>query len=102
MGMGKDLAEKDSRAASLFEKANQVLGRDLRTLIFDGPEEALKETANTQPALYVTCLAAFQFAKSWGLGADYFAGHSLGEYCALQVAGTFSFEDGLKLVQGRG
>lgn len=101
VGMGRDLAEKSPAAAQLFEKANQVLGRDLRKVIFEGPEEALKDTANTQPALYVTSLAALQLAKGWGIAPDFYAGHSLGEYCALQAAGAFSFEDGLKLVQAR-
>ena len=101
VGMGKDLAEKDPKAAALFEKANQVLGRDLRKVIFEGPEEILKDTSNTQPALYVTSLAALQLAKAWGVAPDFYAGHSLGEYCALQASGVFSFEDGLKLVQAR-
>lgn len=95
VGMGKDL---DS---PLFERASQVLGRDLKSIIFEGPEEQLKDTANTQPALYVTSLACLEKAKAWGLKPDFYAGHSLGEYCALQAAGVFSFEDGLKLVQAR-
>jgi [acyl-carrier-protein] S-malonyltransferase len=101
VGMGKDLAAADASAAKLFESANQVLGRDLRKVIFEGPEELLKDTANTQPALYVTNLASLGMAKAWGLAPAFYAGHSLGEYCALQAAGVFSFEDGLKLVQAR-
>jgi [acyl-carrier-protein] S-malonyltransferase len=101
VGMGKDLSEKEPQVAALFQKANDVLGRDLRKIIFEGPEEALKDTVNTQPALYVMNLAALQLAKAWGLAPLFYAGHSLGEYCALQAAGVFSFEDGLKLVQAR-
>ena len=95
VGMGKDLN------SPLFDKANEVLGRDLKKIIFEGPEEALKDTANTQPALYVANLAALERAKAWGADVAFYAGHSLGEYCALQAAGVFSFEDGLKLVQAR-
>lgn len=101
MGMGKDIAESEPKAAVLFEKANQVLGRDLRKIIFEGPEEVLKDTSNTQPALYVASLAVYALLKESKVSADFFAGHSLGEYCALQAAGVFSFEDGLKLVQAR-
>src|SRR5260221_1412672 len=101
VGMGKNLAENDKRAAALYEEANQILGRDLKKIIFEGPEELLKDTQNTQPALYVTNLAAYALAKDWNLPVNFFAGHSLGEYCALQAAGVFSFEDGLKLVQAR-
>jgi [acyl-carrier-protein] S-malonyltransferase len=95
VGMGKDLP------STLFDRANEVLGRDLKKIIFEGPEEELKETSNTQPALYVTSLAALQLAKAWDAAPSFYAGHSLGEYCALQAAGVFSFEDGLKLVQAR-
>jgi [acyl-carrier-protein] S-malonyltransferase len=101
VGMGKDLAAAHPAVAALYEKANQVLGRDLRSTIFEGPEDVLKDTSNTQPALYVTNLAALQLAKAWGLQPQFYAGHSLGEYCALQAAGVFSFEDGLTLVQAR-
>jgi [acyl-carrier-protein] S-malonyltransferase len=95
VGMGKDLR------SPLFERANQVLGRDLKKVIFEGPEDELKETANTQPALYVCSLAVFEKAKAWGLTPDFLAGHSLGEYCALAASEVFSFEDGLRLVQAR-
>jgi [acyl-carrier-protein] S-malonyltransferase len=95
VGMGKDLN------SPLFDRANEVLGRDLKQIILEGPEEALKDTANTQPALYVANLAALERAKAWGAEVAFYAGHSLGEYCALQAAGVFSFEDGLKLVQAR-
>jgi [acyl-carrier-protein] S-malonyltransferase len=95
VGMGKELA------ASHFEKASQILGRDLKKIAFEGPEEELKETSNTQPALYVAGFAVFEASKSWGILPDALAGHSLGEYTALAAAGVFSFEDGLRLVQAR-
>ncbi len=101
VGMGKELAEASPKAAAFFDKANQVLGRDLKKIIFEGPEDVLKDTSNTQPALYVTSLALYELVKEAGVSANFFAGHSLGEYCALQAAGVFSFEDGLKLVQAR-
>jgi [acyl-carrier-protein] S-malonyltransferase len=101
VGMGKDLAQSFPKAAQIFDKANLVLSRDLKKIIFEGPEDVLKDTVNTQPALYVTNLAVYSVVKELDTRVDFFAGHSLGEYCALQAAGVFSFEDGLKLVQAR-
>jgi [acyl-carrier-protein] S-malonyltransferase len=101
VGMGKELAEANPKAAAFFDKANEVLKRDLKKIIFEGPEESLKDTVNTQPALYVTSLAVYEVLKSWGIHPNFLAGHSLGEYCALHAAGVFSFEDGLRLVQAR-
>ncbi len=101
--MGKDLAEADPGIAKLFDQADEILGRDLKRIIFEGPEEALKETSNTQPALFVVNVAAASMIRSgaWAEEPDFLAGHSLGEYCALHEAGVFSFEDGLKLVDAR-
>lgn len=101
VGMAKELYESRSEARALLDQVNPVLGRDLLGLMFNGPEEQLKDTFNTQPALYAAGLAALACLRAEGLDAEAYAGHSLGEYCALQAAGVFSFVDGLKLVQVR-
>jgi len=101
VGMGKGLCEAYPSAREWFDRANDVLGFDLATLCFEGPEEELRETRNTQPALYVKSWAAWNVVKD-ALSADFVAGHSLGEYSALAVAGALSFEDGLRAVRRRG
>jgi [acyl-carrier-protein] S-malonyltransferase len=101
VGMLQDLAQQRPVAKALLDQVQGVLGRDLLSVIFQGPEEALKETHNTQPALYACGLAVQACLAEAGIVADYLAGHSLGEYCALQAAGVFSFADGLRLVQAR-
>ncbi|MBQ8693473.1 MAG: ACP S-malonyltransferase [Synergistaceae bacterium] len=102
MGMGKELYEKLPAAARLLDKANDVLGYDLRTIIFNGPQETLTDTKYAQPAIY-TCSAMYlEKFKADGLDYDYTAGHSLGEYDALLAANVFDFETGLKLVAARG
>lgn len=100
VGMGKDLYEGNSDARKIFERADEVLGFSLSKLCFDGSDEELKQTQNTQPALFVHSLAVFAMLKQYAF--DMVAGHSLGEYTALVVAGALSFEDGLKLVRLRG
>jgi [acyl-carrier-protein] S-malonyltransferase len=99
--MAKELFERHAAARSLLSGVDAALGRGLLELMFQGPEEVLKDTANTQPALYAAGLAVFACLRAEGVTADAYAGHSLGEYCALQAAGVFSFLDGLKLVQAR-
>jgi [acyl-carrier-protein] S-malonyltransferase len=101
VGMLQDLYQAKPAAKAVLDQVNGVLGRDLLATIFSGPEEALKDTFNTQPALYAAGLAVYACLAEAGIHADYLAGHSLGEYCALQAAGVFSFADGLKLVQAR-
>jgi len=99
--MGKDLAEASAHARDRFAKANDVLGFDLAAICFDGPEEELRQTRATQPALYVhSCILADLLAER-DVKPVAAAGHSLGEYSALYAAGAFSFEDGLRLVQVR-
>jgi [acyl-carrier-protein] S-malonyltransferase len=101
--MGKDLAENFPQARHAFEEANDALGMDLAKLCFDGPEEDLKLTANTQPAIVTTSIAALRvMQEEAGLVADYVAGHSLGEYAALVCAGALSFEDAVRTVRQRG
>lgn len=102
-GMGKDLADNFVVARQTFEEANDALGFDLRSLCFNGPEDALKLTTNTQPAILATSIAALRvLEQETGLRPDYTAGHSLGEYSALVCAGTLNFSDALRTVRQRG
>jgi [acyl-carrier-protein] S-malonyltransferase len=104
--MGKDFYEASPAAKETFDAANRLLGFDLASLCFDGPEERLNQTDISQPAIYVTSVAAHRAAVAAGAlnegGSTQYAGLSLGEYTALHLAGVFSFEDGLKLVAARG
>lgn len=102
VGMGKDAYEAHAGAKEVFELADRVLGFTLTELVFGGPEEQLKQTANTQPALVATSLALYQVFREKGIRPDYVAGHSLGEYSALAVAGALSFEDAIRTVRARG
>jgi [acyl-carrier-protein] S-malonyltransferase len=106
VGMGKDLALKFDTARGAFELAGRVLGFDLASVCFNGPEDRLNQTDVSQPALYVTGVVSFLAAKERGkLGFEdvvAWAGLSLGEYTALHLAGVFRFEDGLRLVAARG
>jgi [acyl-carrier-protein] S-malonyltransferase len=102
-GMGKDLAENFPLARTTFEEANDALGIDLAKLCFEGPEEDLKLTANTQPAIVAASIAALRVVhEETGLTPQFVAGHSLGEYAALVCAGAFSFEDAVRTVRQRG
>ena len=101
-GMGKSLAENFSVAKAVFAEADDVLGFSLSKLCFEGPEEELKLTENTQPALVATSIAALEVLKQHGHSADAVAGHSLGEYSALIAAGSLTFADALRLVRKRG
>lgn len=101
-GMGKALAEAYPAAKALFDEADSVLGRSLSRLCFEGPEEELQRTENTQPALYVTSAAALAALRVEDFDGGMTAGHSLGEYTALYAAGALDFATGLKLVQARG
>ncbi|MDE0825683.1 MAG: ACP S-malonyltransferase [Akkermansiaceae bacterium] len=104
VGMGKDLAEAYPVAADLFRQADEVLGRSLTSIMFEGPEEELTKTANCQPALFVHGLALLAVMKERlpKLNPVAAAGLSLGEMTAHTAAGTFSFEEGLKIVAQRG
>ncbi len=101
-GMGQSLARSSPEAARVFEEADAALGFPLSRLCFEGPEDQLKLTENTQPALLTVSVAAYAVLKSRGLTADYVAGHSLGEYSALVAAGSLDFADAVKLVRKRG
>ena len=100
--MGKALAEEHPVAAAIFEQADAALGFPLSRLCFEGPEEELKLTENTQPALLTVSTAACAVLREMGLHPDYVAGHSLGEYSALVAAGSLLFTDAVKLVRNRG
>jgi len=102
-GMGKNLAEQFAVARETFEEANDALGFNLAGLCFDGPEEDLKLTANTQPAILTTSVAALRvLQQETGLIPTYAAGHSLGEYSALVCAGALGFADAVRTVRQRG
>src|SRR5438128_10032906 len=104
VGMGKDLAEQFPVAADLFQKADEILGRKLSDIAWNGPIEELTKTSNCRPALFVHGLACLsilrELAGNFPIGGA--AGLSLGEMTAHAAAGTFDFENGLKLVQKRG
>jgi [acyl-carrier-protein] S-malonyltransferase len=102
VGMGKELADKHDDVASFFKKADEKLGVELSTIIFEGPQEELTLTTNAQPALLTTSVAILERFKAEGIQADYTAGHSLGEYSALVAAGSLSFEDAVYAVRKRG
>ncbi len=99
VGMGGDLLE-NKKACSLLDKACDILGFDLKRLMFEGAIEELTDTRNAQPAIYV-CSAMYLEKAKERLSYDFVAGHSMGEYSALYAAGVYSFEEGLKLVQKR-
>ena len=102
-GMGKDLAENFPVARQVFEEANDALGVDLASLCFIGPEEDLKLTANTQPAILTTSIAALRVLETEiGIAPNCAAGHSLGEYSALVCAGALNFADAVRIVRQRG
>lgn len=102
-GMGKDLADNFKEAAFVFEEADDALGFKLSRLCFEGPEEDLKLTANTQPAILTASIAALRVLEDeTSLKADFMAGHSLGEYSALVAAGAISFADAVRTVRARG
>ena len=100
VGMGHDLYENNTAAREVFDAADSVLGTKLSDIIFNGPMETLTLTANVQPAILTTSIAMFRAANP--KMPDYVAGHSLGEYTALCVAGALSLEDAVKLVRLRG
>lgn len=106
MGMGRQLAESLPEVRRLYDRAGEVLGYDLARLCFEGPADELDSTAGSQPALFVTGLAALESLRAESpdvvLSCEATAGLSLGEYTALVFAGVVQFEDGLALVQRRG
>jgi [acyl-carrier-protein] S-malonyltransferase len=104
LGMGQDLAQAYSVARDTFAEADELLGFSLSALCFEGPEETLNDTVNTQPAIFVASLVTLRVLQSEGGLAipSFTAGHSLGEYSALVASGALTFADGLRLVRERG
>ncbi len=101
-GMGKSLADSYECARKVFEEADEALGFSLSKLCFEGPDEQLKLTENTQPALLTVSIAALSVLTEKGLKPELVAGHSLGEYSALVAAGAVRFADAVRLVRQRG
>jgi [acyl-carrier-protein] S-malonyltransferase len=102
VGMGKDLFERFPVARQTFEEADQSLGKNLSQLCFEGPEEQLRLTENTQPAILTVSVAAWRVLDQKGIRPAFVAGHSLGEYSAHVAAGTVSFADAVRTVRNRG
>lgn len=102
VGMGKEIAEKYKSSSTIFEKSSQALGFDIAKMVFEGDEETLKITENTQPAILTTSIACVQPLIEAGIKADVTAGLSLGEYSSHVISGTMAFEDAVVLVRKRG
>ncbi|HLB91394.1 MAG TPA: ACP S-malonyltransferase [Terriglobales bacterium] len=102
VGMGKELASNYPVARRTFEEADEALGYKLSEVCFEGPEEKLKLTEITQPAILTASIAAWRVLQEKGLKADFVAGHSLGEYSAHVAAGTLAFADAVRTVRNRG
>ena len=102
VGMGRDLYEAFEAARRVFDLADGILDMDLKAACFEGPEEALKQTAVTQVAVFVHSVAALEVLKGKGIIPDCAAGHSVGELAALVCAGVLTIEDGIRLVRIRG
>src|SRR5258705_8110094 len=101
-GMGREIAEKFPVARELFHQADAALDFSISALCFDGPEEDLKLTQNTQPAILATSIALFRVLEEKGIRPDFVAGHSLGESSALVAAGGLQLGEAAALVRGRG
>lgn len=102
VGMGKELYENNEIARKEFDSLFSKLDFDLKTVMFEGPEEALKETKNTQPAIVSMSLVLTKLLEEKGIKPDFVAGHSVGEYAAFGAAGYLSIEDAVKLTAARG
>src|SRR5690348_2120620 len=100
-GMGKELAEKYPAARAVFDEADKALGFAISKICFEGTEDQLKLTANTQPAILTVSVAVARVLSEKGLHPDFVAGHSLGEYSALVEAGALKFSDAVVLVRKR-
>lgn len=102
VGMGRALAERFPVCRATFEEADAALGEPLSRLCFEGPEDQLTLTENTQPAILTMSVAAYRLLSAEGIEPDFVAGHSLGEYSAHVAAGTMAFGDALRIVRRRG
>jgi len=102
IGMGKELYENFAEAKAVFDAADEALGFSITDMCFNGPEEELRKTFNTQPAILTVSIALYEVLKKHGIAPSIVAGHSLGEYSALVAAGSLSFKDAVQLVRKRG
>ncbi len=102
VGMGRDIVENYTKADKIFQSASNILDYDMKKMCFEGPEEELKKTENTQPAILTTCIAIAQVLIEEGIKPGVSAGLSLGEYASLVIAGVMDFEDAVLLVKKRG
>jgi [acyl-carrier-protein] S-malonyltransferase len=102
VGMGRDLADQFPAAKAVFDEADEALGYSLSELCFEGPEDQLKQTEFTQPAILTVSIAAARVLAEHGISASMAGGHSLGEYSAHVLAGTLSFADAVRTVRSRG
>src|SRR5262249_32407789 len=102
IGMGKELAEKHAIARQTFEEADEALGYKISQLCFEGPEDQLRLTEITQPAILTVSVAAWRVLQEKGLRPEFVAGHSLGEYSAHAAAGSLNFADAVRTVRQRG
>lgn len=101
-GMGRDLSENFPESRAVFEEADAALGFAVSKLCFEGSEEDLKQTENTQPAIFTVSIAALRAIEKRGIAPDFVAGHSLGEYSGLVAAGALDFATGVKVLRKRG
>lgn len=101
IGMGKELYESSDALKDMYRRACDILNFDIKTLMFEGPEDELKLTLNAQPALLIAGVAAYELLKQHHAAPSFVAGHSLGEYSACVAAGVLTFEDALMLVRKR-
>ncbi len=102
VGMAKDLYENNKMAKEICDRADELLGINLSSICFNGPDEQLMKTENTQPAILMMSYICYKLIEEAGIKADAYAGFSLGEYSALTSAGYISFDDGIRLVKERG
>ncbi len=100
-GMGKELLEANPELSYIYEKGSEILGFDLAKLSFEGTEEELSQTCNSQPAIMAMSILCFEVAKKNGITFDAVAGHSLGEYAAMTATGMLSLEDAFKVIKAR-
>lgn len=101
VGMGKDFYDAGGFAKDCYDRACEILGVDIRRICFEGPEEELRQTANTQPAIYLHSVVATARLESRGIRPSVVAGHSVGEFAALFAAGVYDFETGLRILARR-
>lgn len=102
VGMGKELYESFDEVKDIFHQANDVLGRDIAKICFEGPEEELLNTTNAQPALFLVSISLLSLLKKEGVLFNYVAGHSLGELTAYYAAGVYDLQTALEIIQKRG